>query len=112
MTDDASQADRAGASDDAPAIVLAPLDNVAICRRNVIAGEMLIIEGDAIVARSDVPLGHKIARLVIELDGAVVKYGMTIGVATAAIAPGEWVHLHNLSSNYISTHTRDTEARS
>lgn len=29
----------------------------------------------------------------------VVKYGFLIGHATVAIAPGEWVHTHNMATN-------------
>lgn len=94
------------------AIVLSPADNVAVTRRNVRAGEVLTMEGDEVVACSDVPLGHKIARRFIPSGAEVVKYGMAIGSATADVQPGEWVHLHNLKSNYISTHTRDARARS
>lgn len=94
------------------AIVLSPLDNVAVTRRNVRVGEVLTMEGDEVVACSDVPLGHKIARRFIPSGAEVVKYGMAIGSATADVQPGEWVHLHNLKSNYISTHTRNARARS
>ncbi len=93
-------------------IVLSPADNVAICRRNVVAGEPLAMEGDTAVAQSDVSIGHKIARRFIPQGAEVIKYGMSIGAATADVQPGEWVHLHNLRSNYISTHMRDSELRS
>ncbi|RYD63244.1 MAG: altronate hydrolase [Sphingomonadales bacterium] len=97
---------------DPSTIVLSPADNVAICRRNVAAGEPLAMDGDIAVARSDVPIGHKIARRLIPAGAEVVKYGMSIGVATIDVQPGEWVHLHNLQSNYISTHMRNSELRS
>lgn len=93
------------------AIVLHPDDNVAVCRRNVVAGEALPVDGETIVARSDIALGHKIARRFIPQGAEVVKYGMSIGSATAGIAPGEWVHMHNLKSDYISSHTRDSKDR-
>jgi len=95
-----------------PAVVLFPTDNVAVCRRNVSAGEVLSMDGEQAVARSDVALGHKVARRFIPKGAEVFKYGMSIGSATMDVQPGEWVHLHNLKSNYISTHTRQTEARS
>jgi (2R)-sulfolactate sulfo-lyase subunit alpha len=88
-----------------PVIVLSPADNVAVCRRNVSAGEPLTMDGDAAVARADVALGHKIARRFIPRGAEVIKYGMAIGLATADVQPGEWVHLHNLSSNYVAIHT-------
>ena len=45
-----------------------------------------------------VPAGHKIALKDIAKGSAVVKYGYPIGVATADIKAGEFVHTHNLSS--------------
>ncbi|HWK37056.1 UxaA family hydrolase [Sphingomonas sp.] len=89
------------------AIVLAPADNVAVCRRNVAAGEPLAIEAaPTVVARENLALGHKVAFRFIPSGATVVKYGMAIGSATADIPPGAWVHLHNMRSNYISSHTR------
>ena len=92
-------------------LVLHPEDNVVICRRDVRAGERLIMEAGLIVARSDVALGHKIARRVIHRGAPVVKYGVSIGSSTAEIQPGEWVHLHNMKSDYIPSHTRDSRER-
>jgi (2R)-sulfolactate sulfo-lyase subunit alpha len=89
-----------------PLIVLAAGDNVAVCRRAVSAGEACRVDGIALILRDHVELGHKIAVRAIARGAAVVKYGMAIGTATADIAPGDWVHLHNLSSNYLSTRTR------
>lgn len=87
-------------------ILLAAGDNVAVCRRNIAAGEVLDIDGGVFVARSDLELGHKVARSFIPAGTTIVKYGMPIGSATADIECGDWVHLHNMQSNYFSTHTR------
>jgi (2R)-sulfolactate sulfo-lyase subunit alpha len=95
----------------AAVLVLNPEDNVVVCRRDVRAGESLVIEGEAVVARADVALGHKIARRLIRSGESVVKYGMSIGSSTAEIQPGDWVHLHNMKSDYIPTHTRDSRER-
>jgi len=91
-------------------IVLSPLDNVAVCRRNVAAGEPLSMDGESAVAACDLLIGHKVARRAIPCGADVFKYGVSIGSATTDIAPGDWVHLHNLRSNYISTHTRTSQA--
>jgi (2R)-sulfolactate sulfo-lyase subunit alpha len=40
-----------------------------------------------------------------------VKYGMSIGSSTLEIQPGDWVHLHNMKSDYIPSHTRDSRER-
>jgi len=48
--------------------------------------------------QGDVPAGHKIALRDIPKGTAVVKYGYPIGVATADVRAGEFVHTHNLAS--------------
>jgi len=89
-----------------PIILLDLKDNVVVCRRAVAAGERIEVAEREVVVACDVQLGHKIACASIDPGASVVKYGITIGSATIAIAPGDWVHLHNMRSNYISTHTR------
>jgi hypothetical protein len=39
----------------------------------------------------------------------VIKYGAPIGSATRDIAPGEYVHTHNLKSDYLPTLARGAE---
>jgi hypothetical protein len=95
-----------GCESAAAVLVLHPEDNVVVCRRDVRAGERLVIDGDVVVARADVALGHKIARRAIQCGASVVKYGMSIGSSTSDIQPGDWVHLHNMKSDYIASHTR------
>jgi altronate dehydratase small subunit len=51
-----------------------------------------------VTATTEIDLGHKIALQPIAKSERVLKYGVVIGVAKQAIAPGEWVHLHNLAS--------------
>jgi altronate hydrolase len=69
-------------------------DNVVIALRDLAAGTIV----DSVTLSSDVSAGHKIAIRPIPAGEMVVKYGYPIGVATAAIAPGEHVHSHNLKS--------------
>jgi hypothetical protein len=95
----------------AAVLVLNAEDNVVVCRRDVRAGESLVIDGEVVVARADVTLGHKIARRLIPRGERVVKYGMSIGSSTAEIRPGDWVHLHNMKSDYIPSHTRNARER-
>lgn len=42
-----------------------------------------------------IPAGHKKAIKAIKKGEKIIKYGNPIGVATADIAEGEWVHTHN-----------------
>lgn len=95
----------------AAVLVLHPEDNVVVCRRDVRAGEKLVIGSEVLIAASDVALGHKIARHLIRRNSQVIKYGMSIGLSTSDIQPGEWVHLHNIRSDYIASHTRDARER-
>lgn len=63
-------------------LVLHPLDNVGVLIR----------------ARDPIPAGHKIALRAIRAGEKVMKYGNPIGIATADIREGEWVHSHNLKT--------------
>ena len=88
-------------------ILLHADDNVVVCRRTVIAGERISIEGSAdVIARSNVEIGHKLARFALPQFSKVIKYGAPIGSMTEATEPGDWVHLHNMKSDYMSAHTR------
>ncbi len=51
-----------------------------------------------IATREAIPFGHKVAIKPIAQGQHVIKYGASIGLATQEIAPGEHVHVHNLSS--------------
>ena len=48
-------------------------------------------------AQHGVPFGHKVALCAIARGAPVIKYGVVIGHATADIAAGEHVHVHNLA---------------
>jgi hypothetical protein len=95
-----------------PVILLHPDDNVLVCTAPVRAGDPLPIDGHALAALEDVPLGHKISRHALAAGDKVIKYGVPIGSMTAAVAGGAHVHLHNLASDYISSHTRHAAGRS
>jgi altronate hydrolase len=82
----------------AAALQITPSDSVAVALRDIAAGEPLIINDVAIIAAQAIAKGHKLA-LVDHVPGAtLVKYGFPIGHATAAIAPGDHVHSHNLAT--------------
>lgn len=85
-----------------PVIVVHPSDNVATALAHLPAGSRVEVDvaGDAVtlVARDDIPRGHKVALCEITRGGAVTKYGETIGTASRKIAPGEHVHVHNVGS--------------
>jgi SAF domain len=89
------------------AILLHPDDNVIVCRRAVTVGERIAIGGFVdVVVREAVDIGHKLARIDLQARTKVIKYGVPIGSTTAAVAAGDWIHLHNMKSDYIGAHTR------
>ena len=47
-------------------------------------------------ARSDIPIGHKLAIKPLAKDATVIKYGVDIGRVVAPIAVGEHAHVHNI----------------
>jgi altronate hydrolase len=81
------------------AIRIAEGDNVAVALRVIAAGESVAIGGDNITARQEILAGHKLALAGIEVDQKAIKYGMPIGLASAPIERGDWVHSHNLRTS-------------
>jgi (2R)-sulfolactate sulfo-lyase subunit alpha len=51
-----------------------------------------------LTAKSDVPIGHKVALTDIQSGDTIWKYGQDVGVAKANIAKGEHVHTHNMKT--------------
>ena len=89
-------------------MLLHPDDNVLVCIAPIGAGDRLAAEETELRAAEDVGVGHKLARRSIAAGEKILKYGAPIGSATQAISPGEWVHMHNMKSDYIRTHDRQT----
>ena len=79
-----------------PLIRLNPADNVAVARVSLPANAQVAFEGASIRISRAVAAGHKVAVAEIPAGGVVFKYGEDIGRAGAALAPGDWVHTHNL----------------
>jgi len=94
-----------------PVILLHPDDNVLVCRADVSEGQRLRIDDRDILALNSVSVGHKIARCDLTVGDRVSKYGALIGSMTAAVVAGGHVHLHNMKSDYIATHTREAASK-
>lgn len=78
-------------------IQIDPSDNVAVATVPIDKGTPLIgIDSEGVSAITDIPPHHKVALRAIPRNAPVVKYGETIAVAGSDIAPGEWVHTHNI----------------
>lgn len=79
----------------APIIILNPLDDVGVARVKIGKGEATGYQD--LLAKDFIGRGHKVALKPIKAGQEVLKFGQVIGVATADIAPGEHIHLHNLA---------------
>ncbi|PVZ84951.1 altronate hydrolase [Serratia sp. S1B] len=74
-------------------------DNVAVALRDLTVGEQLTWDDQAITLVQDVARGHKFALEPIAAGEMVIKYGLPIGHALVAIAPGEHIHSQNVKTN-------------
>jgi altronate hydrolase len=88
----------------ADAVYLHPDDNIAVAARNLEAGTQLRIAGTTLRLAEPINIGHKVAVRPVAKGQEVRKYGQIIGLATAPIEPGQWVHSHNL---HIGEFARD-----
>ena len=78
---------------------------MAIATNELPAGTQREIAGQAIEIKAPVDVGHKFAVRAIAAGERIVKYGAPIGRATRDIEPGEYVHTHNMTSDYLPTYT-------
>jgi len=85
---------------------LSPEDNVAAATTTIQAGETVMIGGRPVRIAQTIPTGHKVAILLIAEGQKITKYGAPIGSATRDIQPGDYVHTHNVKSDYLPTLAR------
>lgn len=88
-------------------MVLAPGDNVAVAKTDLPANTTLEVMGQRVTLKAKILTGHKFAFRPVRKDERIVKYGAPIGKALADIAAGEYMHIHNVASDYIPTYTLD-----
>jgi altronate dehydratase small subunit len=82
-------------------VAIKPDDDVAVALRDLPPGAARVRAGDTIGSlelREAIQIGHKAARHGLMRGTPIRKYGAVIGEATADIAAGEHVHVHNLRS--------------
>ncbi|MCF3932405.1 altronate dehydratase family protein [Acuticoccus sp. M5D2P5] len=77
-----------------PVIRLDPADNVVVAREAIPAGTH--IGSEDVTTLADIPFGHKIATHPIKKGDPVLKYATIIGFAGEDIAPGTYMHTHNV----------------
>ncbi len=94
-----------------PLILLHPNDNILVCVKQIRAGDEMRIEQETIVSPIDIGVGHKVARFALATGDKVYRYGAPIGSMIEAVAPGHHVHIHNMKSDYIPSHTRTRQTQ-
>lgn len=79
-------------------------DNVATIFANDIQDGMQVLIKDKagktenVTVSGNIPYGHKIAVEDICKGKPIIKYGESIGRASADISKGEYVHIHNMEA--------------
>jgi len=91
-------------------VLLNKADNVFVCCKQLLAGSSITLEKADVAMTADITVGHKIARQAIAEGEKIIKYGVSIGSAVKDIAFGEHIHMHNMKSDYIASHTRQSRA--
>ncbi|WP_058270689.1 HAD hydrolase family protein [Olsenella massiliensis] len=87
-----------------PALLMHEKDDVVTCLGAMLAGDVAAVRGlDGhhvcdLAVRERVGQYHKLARRDVGAGDLLRKYGEVIGVASAPIAQGRWVHAHNVES--------------
>ncbi|WHH61653.1 altronate dehydratase family protein [Petroclostridium sp. X23] len=74
-------------------------DNVAVAVKDLKKDQLITLEDVQIKLKEDIGMGHKVALQNIHEGSLIIKYGFTIGHASAEISIGEKVHTHNLKTN-------------
>ena len=82
-------------------IIMNPNDNCATVLEDIPKDARLHLKEISILINQNIPLGHKIALKNIKKGDLVKKYGQAIGIATEDIKKGDWIHTHNLTSQYL-----------
>ena len=73
-------------------------DTVAVALTLLHAGEEITVGANRLLVQEEINAGHKVALRTVSKGEPIIKYGHQIGLATAEIAVGAWVHGHNLKT--------------
>lgn len=84
------------------ALLIHEKDTVATALRDLSKGERIEVTGFGKIfeleVQTPIPIFHKLALVEIPEGALVYKYGEVIGKATVRIFPGEYVHIHNITT--------------
>ena len=78
-------------------------DQVAVALKPLQKGRKILVDGEEVILREEIPQGHKFALCNMEKGEAITKYGATIGHASETILKGSWIHVHNLKTSLGDT---------
>ena len=79
-----------------------PADNVATMLDDASGGPVTVLGETSRVMEvlEPIKLGHKIALADLPKGSPITKFGVQIGHASKDIRAGQWVHLHNITSDF------------
>lgn len=80
-------------------LLLSDGDNVVVATGPIAQGTALPDHG--VTANHDTPQGHKIAIRPIQSGAPILKFETVIGYAAHDIAPGDWLHSHNITFDAV-----------
>lgn len=84
-------------------IILDDGDNVGVALRDIAENEQASgARGRHLPALERIVQGHKIALRDIAEGEKIIRFGVPVGLATARIAQGRLVHVHNVKSQYLN----------
>jgi altronate hydrolase len=73
-------------------------DNVAVALDVIPEGTTVTVGDIDVTTTMEIPAGHKFALDDLEQGTPVIKYGFRIGITTAPVKKGEWIHTHNIKT--------------
>src|SRR5215470_12702603 len=97
---------------EARALRVHPDDDVAVLLSPALtAGTTIRVGGVAVTTTSPVASGHKVALRALSPGDLVRKYGQPSGRVTHPIAPGDWVHTHNVETTLDKNEVYEWQGR-
>ena len=82
-------------------IIMHSDDNCATALIDISKDTELKSKEKFIIICQNIPMGHKFSLKDVNKGKLIKKYGQAIGIATEDIKKGDWIHTHNLTSQYL-----------
>ena len=83
-----------------------PSDNVCVATHSIEAGASLRCDAVSFVLTHPVRRGSKLALADLPAGTKIIKFGEPIGTLLNSVRLGEYIHTHNLDSDYLPAHAR------